>query len=628
MSTLQLPEEIAQLVPLDVMQQAIRNADPQDFEWMKKAVEQIARQTQEEQATAKQREIEQAAIQNAHSERVRLSGSLAEFFRAAWSFLEPGHELTWSWHYDLLCEYLTLVEQKKLRRLIINVPPRTGKSTLVTKCFPVWAWTRNPTLAFLVASYSKDLSTDHSVNRRNLITSNWFQSLWRDTFKLSSDRNLTTQFTNDKMGTMIATSTGSGAEGKGGDIAILDDPMSGEQSLSDAERSTCNRWISNTLKQRLNNPATAPIVLIMQRLHELDTTGFVEEQDPGVWVKIKIPLIAEEDERWEFPISGRIVERKRGDVLQPERYTPEVVQEKKRSRLVFAGYYQQRPAPLEGNLIKRSEVRYYGGKDTMTGFADPDIPEKFDLVIVSADCAFKDLDTSDFVAIIDVGCVGPDRYVLNVVNEHLDVDATEIAIRGRLQANLAAGRRVSAVLVEDKANGPAVISRLKKKISGVVEVEPEGGKIARFFAAAPEWQSGNWHVDRTAAWCELFIQQLTNFPLAAHDDMCDAMSQASIWLQAGEYALGLVDYFKTGMAKKAAEAAEQEAAPKGLQSALPSNGAAHPCPACGFDTTSVIAGNQRRCMQCGHQFMEAKTSAFVAGRKEMAAAGGLHVGRR
>jgi len=466
-------------------------------------------------------------------QQIAMETGLSDFFRRAWQVIEPGRPLVWSWHYELIAEYLTLVVQKKLRRLIISVPPRTAKSSLATICFPCWAWLQNPALSFLCASYSNSLSTDHSVARRNLITSNFYQSLWRDKYQLASDRNLTTQFANDRMGQMIATSTGSGAEGRGGDIAILDDPMSSQQSLSDTERTAANRWVTNTLKQRLNDPATASIIVIMQRLHELDTTGFVLAEDPGVWTNIVLPLEAEKDEEWVFPISGKIIRRQQGEILQAERFTPDIVAEKKRNRMVFAGQYQQRPSPLEGNLIKRSEVKYYGGIDPETGILDEPLPSistvgnpVFHRLLISVDCAFKDTETCDYVAIGVIGVRGRKRYLLNVVREHLDAGATELEIRRQRELY----PRVNAILVEDKANGPAVIERLKANLPGVVPIEPEGGKVARMFAVAPEWQAGDWYVARNAAWTQLFIEEITGFPTAAHDDMCDMMSQAGIWL--------------------------------------------------------------------------------------------------
>jgi predicted phage terminase large subunit-like protein len=209
----------------------------------------------------------------------------------------------------------------------------------------------------------------------------------------------------------------------------------------------------------------------------------------------------------------------------PARFPSATVEQLRSRRLVFAGQYQQRPAPVEGNLIKRSEVRYYGGIDPRTGVPDERLPERFDRKLISVDCAFKDLATSDYVAIGVIGVSGRKRFVLNLINKHLDAAATEAEIRRQRDAYYP----ISAVLVEDKANGPAVIQRLKVNVPGVIEINPQGGKTARMFAAAPEWQGGDWFLDRNAAWTEPFVEQITTFP-AGYDDMADMMSQAACWL--------------------------------------------------------------------------------------------------
>jgi predicted phage terminase large subunit-like protein len=473
------------------------------------------------------------------AELSKLESDFSYFCREAWKALYPTADLIWSWHYDLIAEHLELVRRRQLRRVIFNVPPRSLKTWQISVFFPCWAWLSQPEHSFLCASYSRDLSTDHSIFRRNLIQSVWYQSLFADRFQLSSDRNLTTQFSNNKGGQMIATSTGSGAEGRGGDTAILDDPMSNEQALSDTERASANNWISGTLMQRLNNPRTGAIILIMQRLHEMDTTGYVKEHWPGEWTHVVVPLVAEDDVKsrtYSFPVSGREFVRPQKDVLQPERFSPEIVKEKEGNRLVFAGQYQQRPAPLEGNLIKRSEVRYHSGRDPVTQLMDPVVPklrsaEWFTRVIVSVDASFKDLETSDFCCVGVVGVRKRRRCVLDVVNEHLDINALEqVILRKREQW------AANTVLIEQKANGPAVTQRIKNSIPGVIEIEPQGGKIARMFAASPEWQAGDWEVDRTAAWCEPFVQQITMFPAAKNDDMVDMMTQVAVWLQANSSA--------------------------------------------------------------------------------------------
>jgi predicted phage terminase large subunit-like protein len=455
-----------------------------------------------------------------------LAADFSAFVKKVWIVLQPNRPLIWSWHYDYLCEQLTLVKQRRLLRLIVNIPPRTLKSTLITIAYPVWVWITEPEHNFMAVSYNLDLSTEHSVMRRKLIQSEWFQRLWGDRFKLSGDRNQVGQFMNDRGGQMIATSVGATAWGRGCDTAILDDPISAEQALSVTERTTANNWIATTLPSRLNDPSTGAIILVMQRLHEFDPTGFLLEQEARIWTPSRIPLVAEEDETWTFPISGRVVKRACGEVLQPGRFTPAVVERLRSHRLAFAAQFQQRPAPAEGNFIKRSEVMYYGGIDPRTGQADEKLPESFDFKVISVDCAFKDLATSDYVAIMVIGIKGRNRFVLNVVNQRLDAAATEAEIRRQREMH----RPISAVLVEDKANGSAVIQRLKRNIPGVIAINPQGGKTGRMYAAANEWQAKDWFVDRNAAWTEPLIDQIMMFPNGRYDDMCDSMSQAACWL--------------------------------------------------------------------------------------------------
>lgn len=458
--------------------------------------------------------------------RVVLANDLAEFAKQAWSILYPGRDLIWSWHYDYLCECLLLVKQRTLRRLIINVPPRTLKSTLITIIFPVWTWLTDPSHHFLTASYNLDLSIEHSVKRRILLKSPWLKDLCRNVFRVTGGRNRVDQFMNNRGGQMVATSLGATAWGRGGDTAIIDDPLSADQALSDAERTYANNWADRVPRSRLNDPANGAIILVMQRLHELDMTGYLLEHEPELWTPIIIPLVAEEDERWVFPISGRIIERKAGEVLMPERFTPEVVEERRSQRIVFACQCQQRPAPAEGNYIKYCEVRYYGGIDPKTGQPDENLPTSFDLKIISVDCSYKNTTTSDYVAIGVIGIKGRKKFVLNVVNKRFDVAATVAEITNQWQKH----HFICAVLVEDAANGQAVIQLLQSNVSGVIAINPQGGKTSRMHAAAVGWQAGDWYVDRNAAWAEPFIEQLMMFPNASHDDQVDMMSQAAVWL--------------------------------------------------------------------------------------------------
>ncbi len=235
--------------------------------------------------------------------------SLHEFFLAAWSILEPATELIDSWHYELICQYLELITRGEFRKrytdklgLIINVPPRTGKSTLVSVCWPVWSWILRPSLRFLCASYSDQLATEHSMARRNLVTSRWFQERWGERFMLLADRNRINDFGNTKMGYMVGTSVGGTVTGLGGDVCVGDDLLNQDESFSEAARAATNRWIDATWSTKLNNPASGAFVHISQRLAEDDPSGHLLGQAPGRWIHLKIPLVCQEDvEEYEFP---------------------------------------------------------------------------------------------------------------------------------------------------------------------------------------------------------------------------------------------------------------------------------------------------------------------------------------
>jgi predicted phage terminase large subunit-like protein len=425
--------------------------------------------------------------------------------------------------------------------MIFTVPPRTLKSILITICFPVWCWLTDPSRRFMCASYSAQLSAEHSVKRRDLIQSEWFQKRWGDRFTLKGDVNRVNQFDNDKTGQMIAISVGGQGLGKGGDTVICDDILNPQEAASDIERTTANNWLDNTVRFRINDPASGMIIIVMQRLHEMDPVGYVQQQEPGRWLHVNVPREAEQTETITFPASGRVFVRPKGDILQPKRCPPNVVASMKVLRMVWASQQQQRPAPLEGNLIKRSDIKFYGGRDPLTLKPDEPLPDQFDSVLISADCAFKDLKTSDYVAIGAVGVKGPKRYILEIVNAHLGYSATKDQIRSMREKH-----KADRVLIEDKANGSAVISELILDLPGIIAVNPQGGKTSRLMAVSGEWQASNWYMDRNAAWTEPAITQLITFPNAANDDIVDCLSQAGTYLQQNSF--GILEFLKQEVA--------------------------------------------------------------------------------
>lgn len=486
----------------------------------------------------------------------RLSGDLAEFVKEAWPILEPITPLSWNWHLDLICEYLTLIKEKKLKRkfgpecegVIFNVPPRTMKSLLITVFFPVWVWTSDPARRWMFASYAEKLSTQHSVLRRNVINSRWYQERWGDVFKFAKDQNLKTHYENSARGQMFATAMRSTATGMGGDVLVFDDPLNPEQAVSEAEREGCNLKFDTTFRSRLNDPATGTKIIIMQRLHEGDLTGHVLSREVERWVHVKLPATAEQDELWSFPVSGRSSTRKAGELLWPDRLSASQLASLKigMGSWAFAGQYQQNPAPLEGGLIKKNWIRYYR-----------DLPERWDLMVQSWDCTFKGESArgrdTDFVAGQVWGKVEGKYYMLPYrTHARMDFGPTKNAIK----AAHARFPRAHAILIEDKANGPAIISELQKEIAGIVPIEPEGGKLARAQSTSPLWEAGSILLPdpqvfngrdvahpNVGTWLDQYIHNICTFPNAAHDDDMDATSQALIYIR-HRMSAGIFDFYR------------------------------------------------------------------------------------
>lgn len=448
--------------------------------------------------------------------------NLSDYIKQAWTVIEPGREYMHNWHIDAICEYLEAVKAGQITRLIINQPPRSMKSISVTVMFPTWMWIDWPESRWLFASYSASLSTKHSLDRRTIMQSEWYQTRWGDRFAFAGDQNLKTEYSNDKRGTMIATSVGGTATGKGGDFVIVDDLHNPEGAESDTERETAIRFFDQTLSTRLDDKKAGVIIVVMQRLHEKDLTGHLLAEIGG-YEHLKLQGIANAKTVIHFPVSGKEIIREQDHIMWPER-EDEKAHEAAKKALGTYGYscqYDQDPSPKEGGILKRKWWKFYKQAPM------------FDEIILSWDCAFKDEEQSKTGKVDPVcgqawGRKGGDFYLLDQVLGPMDFPTTLKAVT----TFSAKWPLAFAKLVESKANGPGVVAMLKSKISGLVEIEPEGGKVARANAVAPLAEAGNVYLPDPliASWIHDFIEECAKFPKAAHDDQVDAMTQAIIYL--------------------------------------------------------------------------------------------------
>ena len=308
---------------------------------------------------------------------------------------------------------------------------------------------------------------------------------------------------------MISAGVGGQITGEGADLLVIDDPIkNSEEANSETYRENLwNEW-NSTLQTRLQ--AGASVIIILTRWHEDDLAGrILDSEDAKNWTVFSLPAEAEEND----PLG-----RELGAPLWSEGGYDDVWIKAKKIEVgayVWASLYQQRPAPLQGETLKRAWWKFYRQPVNMA-----DLQE----VIQSWDCAFKDLKTSSRVCGQVWGRIGAQIYLIDEVCEHMDFPTTVKAVV------MLSERYPKALLklVEAKANGTAVVSVLKHRITGLVEVEPEGGKIARAQAVSPMIEAGNVYLPdpSIAPWIHDFVQECSTFPHGKFNDRVDAMSQA------------------------------------------------------------------------------------------------------
>ncbi len=412
----------------------------------------------------------------------------------------------WDWpHLVYIRGQLERVTSGEIDRLMIFVPPRHGKSEMVTIRYPVWRLEREPGLRVIVGAYNQVLANKFSRKSRRIAEAR---------FPLSPERQAVEDWETPDGGGLRAVGVGSGITGQGGHLIVIDDPVkSRDEAESETYRERVWEWYKDDLYTRLE-PGGA-IVLIQTRWHEDDLAGrILASEDGSSWTVVSLPAEAEE---------GDPLGRAAGEALCPERYDLDALA---RIKIVLGSYsyealYQQRPSPPQGGMLKRSWWRFYRA-----------LPDHFEEAIQSWDMAFKDTAVSNYVVGQVWGRRGAEKYLLDQVRDRMDFPATVQAVK-TLSAKWPKAR---AKLVEDKANGPAVIATLRRELSGLIAVEPEGGKVARVAAVSPEIEAGNIYLPdpSIAPWIHDFIEECAAFPNGANDDQVDAMSQALVRLSLGK----------------------------------------------------------------------------------------------
>lgn len=440
-------------------------------------------------------------------------------------------------HLNLLCEKLEAVERGELKRLMVFMPPRHGKSEVVSKKFPAWYLGKHPDHEVIISSYSADLAYDFSKIARDTLRE-WGPKLWG--VDVSGDSSAAGRWgVQGHRGGLTASGVGGPITGRGAHVAVIDDPLKNyEEAASETIREKVINWYKSTLRTRLA-PGGA-IVLVMTRWHEKDLAGVLEadakEGDGEKWEVVSLPAFAEKDD-----ILGRQI----GEPLWPERYPAEELQATKTAlgSYLFGALYGQKPAPAEGNKFKRSWFRYFDIAGDHVALHIPDAePKRYPLnqcwCFQTCDPAGSEKDSADYFALGTwLVTPGMDLLLRDVIRERLEGPDQPKLFR---QAFDRWRPRPRFQGVETKSMGLTLFQTLRRSGLPVRELKAETDKIIRALPVMARMEAGTVYFLAHAPWLGEYENELLYFPNGEHDDQVDMTSYAGIVI-AGKTYLGVRD---------------------------------------------------------------------------------------
>lgn len=439
-----------------------------------------------------------------------LRTDLGPFTEKVFYQLNAGRDFSPAWYLQAMAHYLRVVAiERQVNRLVINLPPRALKSTMVSVALPAFLLGLDPTLRIVVASYSQELANMLGRQTRAIMQSDWYRRLFPST-RLNPKRTVEHDFQTTRGGFRLATSTGGTLTGRGGDVIIVDDPLKADDAYSDARRKAMIEWTRTTLFSRLDNKSEGVIINVQQRLHEDDLSGYLFAA--GGWLELILPAIAEEEQV--IPIGGgRLYRRRPGEALDQLREPAEVLEQIRRDlgSAIFAAQYQQSPTPADGAVVKLSWFQRY---DTIP----PD-----GQIVLSLDTASKTAEHNDYSAYTLWTIVDRRFYLMHAWRERVDYPTLKRKI-----IKVAETMSVDALLIEDKVAGTGLIQDLREDAGGlpVIPYMPEMDKESRLRRHASRIEGGLVFLPRQGSdWLSTFEHEVRQFPGGKHDDQIDSMSQ-------------------------------------------------------------------------------------------------------
>jgi len=466
---------------------------------------------------------------------------LSRFVREAWHVLEPTTPLVWGWHMDAICDHVEALlagwaasqsggAPPDQRNGGFCVPPGSSKSLIVSVFAPAWLWLRMPSARINVIAGNPRLAIRDSVKTRDLVRSDWYQQAFQPRWQLKEDQDTKTKFATTAGGFRAAFGAGGRITGDRSDVMVWDDLLDAADRHSTVARDLINDWIDAAAYNRVNDEQRSIRILISQRLHVDDPVGHLQQKHPGTWSWLVIPQEWEETQRTRTWLGWTDPRRVDGELMCAERWPPSVLDEARRTLggVGYAAQHQQRPAPQEGGIFKRAWFKRFGAP-----------PSTLDFTIHSWDPrnSRTDREGTSYVAGVCIGVKGADRYILDVRRGRWSPLETEQRAEDAYHSWVDRFGPCRALLMEEKASGPAAIESMRRRIPAVLGVLPRGSKEERASWVSPAAEAGNVWIPEVGAWVDTWLDEVCSFPHHPHEDQVDALTQGLQWLQGSSASL-------------------------------------------------------------------------------------------
>jgi predicted phage terminase large subunit-like protein len=487
--------------------------------------------------------------------------SLADFVRQSWTVLEPTTPLVWNWHIQVVCEHVQALLEGRIpkRNLLINVPPGTMKSRIVSVCAPAWWWILHPSYRFIFASANPRVATRDSMFCRQLLASGWYRRAFRPQWELLGDQNTKTLYGTNRGGFRQAVTVGAKVTGDRADALFGDDLLDAAEGESVVARENVIHWLDHAFLNRLNSMTKGKRCVIGQRLHEGDPYGHLAKS--GEWDRLVIRQEFEPEKKDEKdPIKPTALgftdpRTTAGELLDPIRFPADVLAIEKRrlGSSGYAGQHQQRPTAAEGALFKRAYWRYY--KATRAGVPIPtdELLAMLGItrVLVAVDTAMTEEKTADFTALVSLGIAPAKLYLLDLWMEQVEAPEAKKAI-----VTFSAKWKPYAVVIEGGGShsGKIIGQELRRETRlPIVEIPNTTDKIVRANIVLPTVEAGVVSLPEDLPWTSDFVDRMAAFPRGLHDDDTDAFDIGVEYAQGGGAGLGMLDWIREEAEAKAAK---------------------------------------------------------------------------